>query len=1798
MPQFQQQRERVSALRHQRKQAENEVLQLATRVTARNTEREGNLRFGEAGEQRAGELATELATLNESLSVQRGKVSNLTAELLRELRALTDLGDPSQQIEQWKDTYPILLLPVRVETRFMDVDNNPELWIRIFPDDVAIHTHEVDLTQDEIEDGRAYWRVLAGAAAESPEQRELAEKGAWHALTGDHGGSRASWVAAQTRAELTAGEQDAGTAYWAEVSAAQAETDSAVRDERLADAFERLLDAFGPIRARWIAVQTAPSPSAVETGAGDVFWQEIDSIPVDAVSSARMLAEIEAWRVVAAVSSELRGGRIILSTRPNHHSIRSADDLVFRLLGHESAAPQSWSRAPRSYVMPDRFAVRLYPEETEKIHVGAAVRDPLIVGPEPVQDGTDIQQVDGDIQLGDDIAWMHDFEQAVQAGLGLRISLTDTQAATGFDRLIVVGLRMSSDVGETQLLVEELIRNHHHAPDGAALIPQGTPTNNTVDGGSGFLSLDPDPETSIAVEMGPPLFSPTANALHKSDGQRLAEAFGIEFDPLLHIAHAGGTDAAEAAAMNQALWPATLGYYFEHMLDFELPIIRELEDFFIRLVSGRGPLPALRVGEQPYGVLVTSAFERWKFPRDDTHTVHSPHPSISERIYALLARLVPVWQAQLNKVSHVGKPGDSFAHLLNILGLHATSVEFHRRHAVGLDFLYNYAQLVGENWVAENTFRLQQAFAGVLLDELGWPQDQPPSPILDLTYFAAEDRILDPLIDDVDNADDEVLTEDQSVLALYGVEELTEPQNYIGWLLNHDLPDIRKQLFRDPVGDLVELPRPLLYRLLRQGLLLSNADAAMQLYVSAGVLEESARQQAELVNVAAARTVTQWEYLDGQMNLVLPDISQEPIPIHQYVNSEEGLARPQVSGLVRVRAALERLQDLPTARLERLLAEHIDLCSYRLDAWQTALFTERLQQLRATPLDPAAGSRSMGLYLGAFGWLEDIRPSTMANAVDPATVPDALLDAEAGPLWELPGSGGFIHGPSLNHAVTAAVLRNAYLTHAEPGEQDRMAVDLSSSRVRLATQLLDGIRGGQPLGALLGYRFERNLKEKYGDPSLAQYFPDFRNAYPLLADLITPGETEEDADLKEARNVFDGYQLLEKTMLADAPIAYPYGVAGLPASGAQARAIQAEVDHMAWMLDAVKDLALAEGVYQVAQGNYDRSGAMLKAISVGTHPPEPEIAKTPRSGVAVNHRVVLHFDPAAAPAQWTAAGSSRSSAEPAINAWLATTIGGPNSIRYVVSYLTPGIDDAPPTETIDPALSVADLDIEPIDLIQLVGASLGDGDTELDRRIRNAYRVAHPELNADERSSLKVSYPPDHAAWAADTDRSLFAVLPLLTAVKQLICGARALGADDYVLPSEGSANLDASTNAAGIDFVDYKTRLDAAFANLNTAAQALTPVLQTAADTELDLAPADPGFVPDVMKRNRYVALRDALAPFPGFGFTDALIDLLPVPPVGSGEDDPFTIAWFALLDVAGSVMRQATARLAEAHRLKEFTDLTGEETTTLTSTQRFERFREAARHVLGPEFSLLPRFGVQNADELAAARDFREQALDQGLLRFSANPLIAVEWFQGTARVRERLRVLETVQTLADAFGQTSSQVRPLQLPFRATDYWIAVQYPDVELADLDDPATFTPVGDFLSIAQVLPGDTYDPTATQTGLVIDAWTEVIPNRQETTGIAVHYNQPNAEPPQVLLLAVTPVVTGNWTWDDLIAVLEETIERAKLRAVEPDQLGDSALGQILPGVLTPTTSNPDAAIAMPFDFATAVAYATTILED
>ena len=241
--------------------------------------------------------------------------------------------------------------------------------------------------------------------------------------------------------------------------------------------------------------------------------------------------------------------------------------------------------------------------------VGAQIPDPLILGPDPKAVEPDLEQIDGDLVVSEDLAWLYDFDAAVRSGMGVRIPITVDEAEVGFDRIVALGLRLSADPEESADLVEELLDNHHYRPDGMGLLPQGSPTNNTEDGPSAYRSLEPDPEASYDAERGDPLFHPTT-AAGRADGQRLAEALGLRPEPMQHLRHAGGGDVDEALAMNAALWPATLGYYANDLLELGAGAVADLRAFFEAFVTGRGPLPAIRVGTQPYGVLVTSDVSR------------------------------------------------------------------------------------------------------------------------------------------------------------------------------------------------------------------------------------------------------------------------------------------------------------------------------------------------------------------------------------------------------------------------------------------------------------------------------------------------------------------------------------------------------------------------------------------------------------------------------------------------------------------------------------------------------------------------------------------------------------------------------------------------------------------------------------------------------------------------------------------------------------------------------------------------------------------------------------------------------------------------------------------------------------------------------------------------------------------------------------------------------------------------------------------------------------------------------------
>ena len=391
--------------------------------------------------------------------------------------------------------------------------------------------------------------------------------------------------------------------------------------------------------------------------------------------------------------------------------------------------------------------------------------------------------------------------------------------------------------------------------------------------------------------------------------------------------------------------------------------------------------------------------------------------------------------------------------------------------------------------------------------------------------------------------------------------------------------------------------------------------------------------------------------------------------VADYITAGIG-ALAEAAGLADQLAGLDVLADAPTAQLERAFAEHVDLCGCRYDAWLLGLIAYQLELMRGARRDKGGG----GTYLGAYAWLEDLRP---APGRDPA-------------------SGGYIHAPSLPHARTAAILRSGYLANATPANPQSLSVNLSSDRVRAALTTLEGIRNGQSLGALLGYQFENGLHDDYGLAEVDQFIYPMRKAFPLVADALSSTATPPGVPIEaiEARNVLDGRKLVEHIRTSGNGT-YPFGIGTLPAATMdEAAAITAEASGLLDVYDAIADLALAEGVHQAAQGNFDRIAATLDAYTTGNFPPDPDVAQTPPSGIALTHRIALHLEPGlTAPANATPAAR----AEPAVDAWLGTILPPLSDVGCVVTWADPVTQAAQQAP-----VTLADLGVRPIDVLDLV----------------------------------------------------------------------------------------------------------------------------------------------------------------------------------------------------------------------------------------------------------------------------------------------------------------------------------------------------------------------------------------------------------------------------------------------------------------------------------------------------------------
>ena len=1518
-------------------------------------------------------------------------------------RSLVGDADMRQFVSQLDGAIPIVLVPLRVQTRFRhDQDGGTTLLIRVYPDDVAVQRHEPRLSESERRAGKLFWN----AAAVSADPDEPTRRTVWRGIVA----------------------------------------------------------RFNLRRAAWIIKATNPNA--------------------------------------------LQGGDTL-------------DEPV---------------RVPAAWTLPERLVFRLFGQSDHLLAnelQGALIPDGLEMGLDPTQPDLGFNLSGGDLDYPPEVRWQTDFDAAIAVGMGVAVKLKDLGNPRRIERLIVVGVRIGTDERRSADLLMQLIDDHRYT-DGFSIVPQGTPTNVTNDDDA---PTPADVDATFTWLTGPGAYKGDGRDIlyeDECDGLRLAHALGISPDATRYVERADCGDGREAIAMKRALWAGTLGYYIQQMLapmlespappfDPHLPerLILAARFFFTHFVFGRGPLPAIRVGAQPYGMLPISADTIAGGADAISPWADSFLDPFLRQLHDKMLLLAPTWIALSGQTPRAGAGPNANARLLDVLARQASSVEWHAERFAGPEYLKAYAdfknQGIGTNtpfnqFLAQLTQRFdafQSTFPGLFSR---WPR------IFDLTFFGAYWATivshLGQQIKGLDRGLSALLTGDVVDNHPYSERRGIDPAypNYIAWLGSNTFEDVRRGLLHTNAKGAVEPVTALLYMALRQSLLYEHAFLAMRLFSRFRTNPANGRPYAwsdfaekELYNTGFSFETTYWDFVHMANDAGWP--LGTPIPtkgsVLDLVRSRDGLRQAvpdwkstfgDIDESYRALGMFAR-DGFPTARLERLFAEHMDLASYRLDAWLTGHAFQRLlahrvwrresRAGRTSPLRPAPGETSLvrydlnhrplgpystGIYLGAYGWIEGIEAGPVGRPVD--DLPRELTPLNRGSVTRDPDNYGLVHAPSLNQATTAAVLRSASVT--EPNTT-AFNVDLSSTRTRDALWIIDGVRNGQSPAALLGYRFERALRDR--DPQLQQHLPALRAGFPMPRQVDTdPGPQA----AIPAHDVVNGLLMVQARR--DSTLGTKLAAIPAPDSSVIANL----VDGIADALDACGDLMLAESVHQAAQGNYDRAGAVVTAAGEFTHVPEDfDVLRTPRSGTALVHRLLVATNApiGAAPA------TLRARLEPALNDWVGSLIGPLTAITCDVSYTFASGQFAT-------TVSWDQFGLEPIDFAFLTDERF---ESELNARLDLAARPAFDAVHPGE-AIVEI---------VVDTTNAI-AVIALLQRLRELLTFSRPASLRDFVAPS----------------------------------------TLHGLSGDALDAIDADELTERVLGVRQDNLALRDPDSLWLQF---DALVTACHAP-VADPESLLLLASQFGVTEAVprGGDLDAQIVRVAEVleARMEKAIRIWTPFTPPVKDALRI--CREIVEALLGGAFPLMPRLTLPGTVAGAALAPASPDQVDDWLFQNSA--------------LREGARRMQYVRVLGEELATALNPLQLFQWPTTNTQ-WIALA-----------PLSRTQLaGDLVSIV-VQPAGAFDVTDTVTALVIDEWMETIPPSEEVTGITFHYDAPNAEPPQALLLAVSQrreLTNLRWTWDEVTACVDQALLLAKMRTVGPDDLRRTRLDPVLPATLAPETMFP-----------------------
>jgi hypothetical protein len=914
-----------------------------------------------------------------------------------------------------------------------------------------------------------------------------------------------------------------------------------------------------------------------EYAAGRAYWSS-QSAGGDAADGA--------WNLLASTVGVYRALWVRERTRPGADG--KTPELTLRQTGT--------ARAATARALPDVFVARIRTTTGQPIIAqGLPVLDEVDVGIEWGGDPAGLLDENGVLQGG--MAWLSDFTTAVNAGLALDV---DLQGATAISDVTVVGVTVSLGAEDSAALLAELIADHR-VSRGAGVVAPGTPTNNLSDSPSG-VDFRPSPATLDPNDAPAPG--------QDSDAAVLSSALGLPLEALAGLPGAEGKSVSGQGTMQRALFEATWGPYLRQfgVPAFQTPQLPAVYRHVTEYLRPGGPLPVLRLGKQPYGIL----------------PVQSPGAQLAENepflrwLTGFLPGLRPLWIAG----------GADAVHGLDILGFEPASSRIRIRSAIGQ---YAYSALEATGVVQSGG--TPGIGGATLVAELGLGDAIPMAARNFFADVTAPLRL--PMAIDGETSFDIRNPAPKDATSVLGLLLRNAAVQVVDIAANEQL--ITSHLFSEAA---LARPTTAVFTTLSDAAVTTNPE------VSTSGPPTTAQKLAQTVTLAdgTASTIGDWVgRLAGDI-----DLQARPIDLGLYTGTDAVRA---------FSASLAELAALPVDQRALITGQVVDSASHRYDAWVTSLATRRLAALRATT--------TSGIQLGAWGYVDGFQAQGLQEVPDS---PGVYTDPRnrgwvLAPSIRHAAAAGVLRAAWHEHGAGSGTSPFAVNLHSD---RTRLALGLAQG-MRQGQQL--GTLLGYRIERSLHEAFAtRNAEADWLVFELRRLYPlrirTLENAADDLADerLVVNGWTLADEELAQQGSVAAKLAPAIADAYASAAAADRPGLVSA-ADGALADAIAEAIG----ALDAFADLNLSEALYQLDGSNFERAAAATDAIGRAAPPPDAyEVVGTPRSGTAIEQRLLLVLGTDVRPAGYADA-TPRALLAPRTDAFLAARLGSPASIGVRVT---------------------------------------------------------------------------------------------------------------------------------------------------------------------------------------------------------------------------------------------------------------------------------------------------------------------------------------------------------------------------------------------------------------------------------------------------------------------------------------------------------------------------------------------------